>query len=166
MIVTVRSLATAPGANVTVALPSALVTVPPAVVTTPDPWVVAGGERPLLVFAFGSGAVASHEVGAEVVPLVWVDDVVPVDEPPEPPEVVAAAPVAPATVCVPGHDVMVVPLVPLVLPVVVAALPVPPPVGATVESIVPLVPVVALLVVEPDTTVLDTVPVLEVPTVV
>jgi len=53
--VTVKALDTAPAANVTVALPSALVTEPPADVMTPDPG--AGGESPLAVFAFGSGGV-------------------------------------------------------------------------------------------------------------
>ena len=161
---TVRSLETAPGANDTVAFPSALVIVPPAAVTTPDPG--AGGERPLLVFAFGSGAVASHEDGAVVVPLVWVDDVVPVDVPPVPSVVVAAAPVAPSTVCVLGHDVTLVEPVPLVSLVVAAELSVAPLVGATLESIVPLVPVVPLLVDESETTLVETVPVSEVPTVV
>ncbi len=165
MIVTVTSLETAPGANDTVALPSALVIVPPEAVTTPEP-AGAGGERPLLVFAFGSGAVASHEDGAVVVPLVCADGVVPVDAPPVPSEVVAAAPVAPSTVCVLGHDVTFVEPVLLVSLVVAAELSVAPLVGATLESIVPLVPVVPLLVDESETTVLETVPVSEVPTVV
>ena len=156
----------APGANDTVALPSALVTVPPAAaVTSPDPGE-AGGESPLLVFAFGSGVAAAHEVGGVVVPLVCVDDVVAVGAPPVPPEVVPALPVAPATVCVLGHDVTLGAPVLLVPVVVVAELAVVPLVGATLESTVPLVPVVPLLVDESETTLLETVPVFAVPTVV
>jgi hypothetical protein len=61
VIVTVTSLATAPGANVTVARPSALVTLPPAAAVT-----FAGGAVPLAVFVigFGDGAVELGSVGA------------------------------------------------------------------------------------------------------
>src|SRR3954471_12285064 len=61
--VTVKALDTAPAANLTVALPSALVTEPPADVMTPDP---GGGETPLVVFAFGSGVVLATLEGTGV----------------------------------------------------------------------------------------------------
>jgi hypothetical protein len=69
--VTVTSSGTAPGANVTVARPSALVTLPPAAaVISPSP---AGGDSPLLVFAVGSGEAEAAPVGVAVVPLVSVE---------------------------------------------------------------------------------------------
>jgi hypothetical protein len=147
VIVTVRSLETAPGANDTVALPSALVIVPPVAVTTPDPGT--GGERPLLVFAFGSGVLASQDAGAVDGSLDCVDVVVVVVVAPVPPEPAPALPLVPATVCVLGHDVtLVVPVVVLVAAVVVATALLESLMGATLGSIVPLVPVVAVPVVE------------------
>lgn len=118
------------------------------------------------MFVVGSGAVASHELGAVVVSLVALEDVVLAAAPSVPPEVVPALPVEPSTVCVAGQDVaLVVPVVVVSLAVVVVPALVPLA-GATLESIVPLVPVVALLVDELETTVLETVPVFEVPIVV
>jgi len=58
--VTAVSAETLDGPNVTVALASELVIVPPAV---GDTIVGGGGERPLDVFAFGSGASPSVPVG-------------------------------------------------------------------------------------------------------
>src|SRR4051794_37535875 len=89
------SLDTAPAENVTVALPSALVTVPPAAVMTPDP---AGGAVPLAVPVTGSGvdadpsesvlddesALVSTDVPVVVEPLV---PPFPVPVPPVPPVV-------------------------------------------------------------------------------
>lgn len=144
VIVTVTSLETAPGANVTVALPSALVTLPPAGVMIPWP---AGGDKPLAVFAVGSGGVVSQELGVTVVPSSCVDGVVATGVPsPEPEEALPALLVAPSTDALLGQPATLG-LLPL-LPVPLTAATVTPasPVCATLESIVPLSPVVPSVV--------------------
>jgi hypothetical protein len=145
VIVTVTSLETAPGANVTVALPSALVTLPPAGVIVPWP---AGGESPLAVLAVGSGAVVSQELGVVVVSLPCADDVVSAGVPSlEPEDVPPALLVAPSTEPVLGHPVTLGALLPLPLVPLTAATVTPEsPLGATFGSIVPEVPVLACVV--------------------
>jgi hypothetical protein len=134
---TVTLVETLPAVKLTLAEPSVLVAVPPPDgVTRP----AAGGDRPLLVFAFGSGAEPSVPAGAEVAPSDWVVGVVPASVPPEPPEpfpVALSAPVVeptpgPSPDCPDGDDVEdCVPVGPVALVVsgavseVVPAAPVP-----------------------------------------
>ncbi|HEY3543131.1 MAG TPA: hypothetical protein VGK79_11380 [Gaiellaceae bacterium] len=60
---TVRSTEVLPGANATVAFPSALATVPPCA----EVMFAGGGDRPLAVFAVGSGAVVDVAPVSEIV---------------------------------------------------------------------------------------------------
>src|SRR5438105_11109254 len=92
---TVRLLLTLPGANVTLAEPSALVAVPPLVAVT-----FAGGESPLAVLVTGFGGVEVVPMGAFVAPSDWFEGVVPPVAPPVLPPDVPLAPAVLAAVCV------------------------------------------------------------------
>jgi hypothetical protein len=84
-------VATPPGANATVAEPSLLDAAPPFVTVT----LGAGGESPLAVFAFGSGAARSVPGGVVEPSVESVGAVVPalpeVEEPEDVPVAVGAA---------------------------------------------------------------------------
>src|SRR6266496_4914379 len=107
-----------PGANVTLAEPSKLVTVPPEASTTPDP----GGDGPLPGTAAGSVGARSAEVGVDAplpsIALVAESPLV-VLVPPEPPalDVLVVAPAA--ALSEPSEpDVAATPLVPATVAVV------------------------------------------------
>jgi hypothetical protein len=105
VIVTVTSLVTAPGANETVALPSALVTVPPLAMVT------FGGDGPLPGFAAGSEFGSEASGGAVVAPSDWVADAsLEIVALPLPDDVPAAG-ADPVMPCVLG-SLLVVPLAP------------------------------------------------------
>jgi hypothetical protein len=101
------------------------------------------------VFAVGSGAIVSQELGAVVASLPWADDVVLTGVPsPEPEDVPPALLVAPSTEPVLGQPATLGLLLPLPLVPPTAAITTPAsPLGATFASIVPDVPVLACVVV-------------------
>lgn len=156
VMLTVRSLETAPGANVTVALPSALVTLPPAGVTIPWP---AGGDNPLAVFAVGSGATVAHEAGAVVAPSVCAEGVAPTGAPlPESEEALPELLVDPATGELVGQPEMLGLLSLLVVPLTAATVTPESSVETTLASIVPLSPVTPWVVGVFGATLSDSVP--------
>lgn len=121
VIVTVMSLETAPGANVTVARPSALVTLPPATAVT---LIVLGGAVPLAVPVTGFGDVVApvETVLDDASALVSTDVLVVVElpVPPLPVPVPLVPPVVPAVESsFPVPDAEIVPVVSPVVPEIV-----------------------------------------------